>query len=123
MKALLASMCIFVIVVILFFGGCTIAFSGSMGGGGLGFLPLILIATLALNGMILYGLFGAAKPFKPAFYILGGIDFLIAIGTLFSMSSILGGSFNDTTSLSFFAVFLAIVALKGALTIYFARKS
>ena len=122
MKALLASMCIFVIVVILFFGGCALAFSGG-GGINLGLFPLILIAALALNGMILYGLFGAAKPFKPAFYILGGIDFLIAIGSLFSMTSLLGGSYNDGTSLSILAVFLAIVGSKGALTIYFARQS
>ena len=122
MKALLAAMCIFVIVVILFFGGCTIALFGS-GNGNLGFIPLVLITPVVLNAIILYGLFGAAKPFKPAFYILGGIDFLIAIGSIFSMTSILGGSMNDGTTVALAVMFFAIVALKGALTINFARKT
>ena len=121
MKALLAAMCIFVIVVTVFFGGCTLLLFGS-GNGSLGFLPILLITPVVLNGLVLYGLFGAAKPFKPAFYILGGIDFLIAIGSLFSMTTILTGYSNDATTVGLTTAFLAIVALKGALTIYFARS-
>jgi hypothetical protein len=107
---------IFCVLMALFGGGCAlILLNASVG-------PLLLLplAIFVLNGLILAALWGWKTPWRPAFYILGTIDLLIAIGigiTIFA--SALG---QDSIAF-FFWIAVAAFAIKGILTLAYAKDS
>ncbi|MEP6827196.1 MAG: hypothetical protein ABJA10_03895 [Aestuariivirga sp.] len=115
MKILLTVFCV---LFILFAGGCALTLVG-LGGGGIGSLGLLPLGIAALNVMLLVGLWGANKPWLPAFYILGTADILIAI--LGAFNALIFAA-SDTAGLEV-PIFLGVAffALKGGATLYFAR--
>ncbi len=111
MKYVLAALCG---ILVLFMGGCAIltvlAFP----------LPLIPGGIAALNVAILGALFGWKFQWKPAFYILGVVDLLLAVIAVVisnDMGSSVGLSASDA---QFFWLAAALFALKGVLTLYYA---
>jgi hypothetical protein len=116
LKTLLAILCV---LLVLFSGGCSLLLG--MSGMGLSVAP---IAVLVLNSFILAALFGWADPWRPAFYILAAVDFLVAgavvLGAIVLAASMPGG---DEASLIAVAALLAGgFALKGLLTWRYVRS-
>lgn len=72
MKVFLTILCV---AAALFGGGCGLLLLNEAGP--LGWLP---ISILVLNVLILIGLWSTRKPWRPAFYILGTVDLLLAAG-------------------------------------------
>ena len=119
MKFILAAMCI---LVIAFSGGCALV-SLAFGTAGIFLIPTVI--AIALNATILSGLFGAKQAWKPAFYILAAIDFLVAVLGLFFLPSIISlgySSGSDPSTTTVVALFVAGFLFKGGLTFYFASK-
>jgi hypothetical protein len=120
-KHLLAIMCG---IMVLSMGGCAVLLltpqsSSNIDLGG----PLVLlpIALLVLNLLVLGGLLGWKLRWRPAFYILGIIDLLVAAGMLFAIAT--AGSDPILRSMTVLFVMVAIVsALKGILTFICAKK-
>jgi hypothetical protein len=117
MKYILAIMCG---LVALFMGGCAVLLlpgGFSSGGAFLGMPMLAIPAGIAfLNVAIIGALFGWKVRWKPAFYILGVIDILIAVGALLTASSM---GPNDQPVFWFVA---AVFAAKGVLSFIYARN-
>ena len=108
MRTLLIIMCV---LAALFMGGCAVL---ALAAGPFALLPA---GIAALNLAILGALFKWRFQWQPAFFILGGIDFLIAIAILSLM-----GSFATTLSSSDPTVpvsigFAVLFVLKGAVSI------
>ncbi len=98
----------------LFGGGCVLVLLSASAG----VVLLLPLAVFVLNGLILAALWGWKTPWRPAFYILGAIDILIAIGigiTVFA--SALG---QDPIAF-FFWLAVAAFAMKGILTFAYAK--
>lgn len=97
-------------IVVLFMGGCAVLTVQAMP------LPLIPAAIALLNLLVLGALFGWNMRWRPAFFILGGIDLLLAAGALAAAASMGGGDAQ---------VFLlagAVIALKGVLSLVYGWK-
>ncbi len=105
MKYVLAALCG---ILVLFMGGCAIVTVQAMP------FSLIPAAIAALNLAILGVLFGWKFQWKPAFYILGIADLLLALGAVL-ISSSLSASDGQLVWLA-----AALLAVKGALTLYYA---
>lgn len=109
MKVLLT---IFCALIILFAGGCgLIALAG-----GIGTPSIILFGAAALNIIVIITLWGAAGPWRSAFWALGAIDLLLAVGLLVAF----GSQARDLAPFLF--TLCAAFALKGGLTLYYASK-
>lgn len=109
MKVLLTVFCV---LIILFAGGCGIIVSSL----GSGTPSLILLGAAALNLIIVITLWSATGPWRPAFWALGVIDLLLAVGLLVAFG-------KDARDLAPFLFLLcAAFGLKGALTLYYASK-
>jgi hypothetical protein len=119
MKVVLA---IFCGLMVLFAGGCALllmgdgAFSGSGGA-----VPFALIpgGIAALNVLVLVGLFGTPAPQRWAFYLLGGIDVLVALVLALAWAS-LGSQMADMVVIAL--PLIAALVLKAALTFIMARR-
>ena len=111
MKVLLT---IFCAAAALFGGGCALVIINSAGP-----ITLLPLGILILNGLILYGLWGAKTAWRPAFYILGVIDLLIAAGTLYFAAAL--GIRLDGPDVMIYLLPLAF-AIKGILTLIYARR-
>jgi peptidoglycan/LPS O-acetylase OafA/YrhL len=114
-RVLLVILCL---LLVLFSGGCSLL----LGVEGMG-LAVAPIAVLVLNSFILAALFGWADPWRPAFYILAVVDFIIAgvivLGAMMLAANMPGG---DEASLIALAALLAGgFALKGFLTWRYVR--
>jgi|JI10StandDraft_1071094.scaffolds.fasta_scaffold363692_3 hypothetical protein len=107
MKYLLAIMCG---VVVLFMGGCAIVSVQAMP------LPLLPAGIAALNILALGALFGWKTRWRPAFYILGAIDIILALAAL----SLMGGFGGGDTQV--FLLAAAIIGLKGILSVIYGWK-
>jgi hypothetical protein len=107
MKYLLAIMCG---IVVLFMGGCAIVSVQAMP------LPLLPAGIAALNILALGALFGWKTRWRPAFYILGAIDIILALAALAMVGSI-GGADSQV-----FLLAGAIIGLKGILSIVYGWK-
>lgn len=107
MKYVLAALCG---ILILFMGGCAILSAAAFP------LPLIPGGIVALNVAILGALFGWKFQWKPAFYILGIADLLLAAGAMLTTS---GAGFTSSDGQLFWLA-AALFALKGGLTLYYA---
>ena len=108
------------ILVIAFSGGCALV---SLVFGTAGFFLIPTLIAIALNAAILSGLFGAKQPWKPAFYILAAIDFVVAALGVYFLPSIIGsGDWHDPTIIAVVVLFFAGFLLKGGLTLHFARR-
>lgn len=107
MKYLLAIMCG---IVVLFMGGCAVLTAQAMP------LPFIPGGIAFLNVLILGVLFGWKTKWCPAFFILGGIDLLLALGALAGAMSMGGGDAQ------FFVLAAAIIGLKGILSLVYGFK-
>lgn len=108
MKYVLA---IFCGAIVLFMGGCAVLTARAMP------LPLLPAAIAILNILILGALFGWKTQWRPAFYILGVIDLLIAVFAGVAAFS-MGGSDQSVVV----AGGLAIGA-KGVLSIIYGRST
>lgn len=106
---------IFCAAAALFGGGCAAVLVGNAGP-----FALLPLAILILNGLILYGLWAAKKPWRPAFYILGVIDLLIAAAASITMMSARIGLSGPDGIL--YLLPLAFAA-KGVLTLVYARRA
>ncbi len=107
MKYVLAVLCG---LVALFMGGCAVMV---LAGGPIALLP----GGLAFfNLAILGALFGWKVQWRPAFYILGVVDILLAIVAALSASSMAA---NDQP---YFWVAAAVFAVKGVLSFVYARR-
>lgn len=104
MKYVLAILCG---AVVLFMGGCAVVAVQAMP------LPLVPGGIAFLNILLLGALFGWKTRWRPAFYILGVIDLLIALATLSIATSV-----GATDAPLFWAAGL-LIGLKGALSIYY----
>jgi hypothetical protein len=105
---------IFCVLLAVFGGGCAIMLGGQVG-------PLVLLplGILVFNGLILAALWGWKKPWRPAFYILGVIDLLIALG----LGIVLVPMIANYGSMDLLLVVpCAAFALKGVLTLMYARN-
>jgi hypothetical protein len=109
MKILLTVFCV---LIILFAGGCGLIVSSAGGG-----TPsLILFGAALINLIIVITLWSASGPWRPAFWILGAIDLLLAVGLLVAFG-------KDARDLAPFLFLLcAAFGLKGILTLYYARN-
>ncbi|MBL8789000.1 MAG: hypothetical protein JNM45_00790 [Rhizobiales bacterium] len=103
MKYVLAILCG---AVVLFMGGCAVLTVQAMP------LPLIPAGIAVLNVLILGALFGWKTKWRPAFYILGVIDLLIAVP---SVVLSLGAGADAVV----FAFAAALIGLKGILSIHY----
>ena len=108
MKYLLAIMCG---IVVLFMGGCAIMTVQAMP------LPLLPAGIAALNLAIIGVILGWGFQWRPAFYILGAVDLLIAIAALATAASM------GPQDQPFFWLAAAIFALKGVLSIAYAWRT
>jgi hypothetical protein len=121
MKLILALMCG---LVILFSGGCALllfgfaAGSSTPGANTWAWLGLLPAAVAVLNLLIIIGLYGWGITWRPAFYILGIIDILIAAGSLLPTLTFNYGGLPTAYSLTYGAIF----ALKGVLTLKYAQE-
>ena len=88
-------------------------------GGQVGPLVLLPLGIFVFNGLILAALWGWKKPWRPAFYILGAVDILVALGIGLSFLP----SLNDPSGFGGLLLLLCgAFALKGVLTILYAKK-
>lgn len=111
MKVVLTILCA---LVALFGGGCAVVLFGNAG-----LLSLLPLAVLVLNGLVVYGLWSADQRWRPAYYILGVVDGLIAIGLFITFFSAgLNSSGPDGVLLLLPLAFLG----KGVLTLIYARR-
>lgn len=98
----------------LFGGGCALMIAN-----GAGTITLLPLAILIFNALILFALWGWKTPWRPAFYILGIIDLLIAAGFAIAVAA----SGRDAQYIAVpFLMAAAVFALKGALTLIYAQK-
>ena len=104
---------IFCVLAALFGGGCALTIGANAGP-----VALLPLAVLVLNCLILAALWGSKTPWPPAFYILGVIDLLIALGMVVFLF-FLGGGF-DLYLLPFVLLPIAF-ALKGYLALKYVR--
>lgn len=107
MKYVLAILCA---VVVLFMGGCAVVAIPAMP------LPLIPAGIAFLNVLLLGALFGWKTKWRPAFYVLGAVDLLIAAVALAAAMS--AGPYD----VQVFLLAGALIGLKGALSIYYGSK-
>ena len=112
MKVLLVGLCL---LMVLFSGGCVVAFGS--GGGVVGLIPL---GVLILNGLILAAIFGWATPTLWVFNTLTVIDFIVATGLLIAT---FGFGTSDQTILQLGLALAGGFALKGALTLSYIRSN
>ena len=108
MKYILVTMCT---LVILFMGGCSLTSLLAGSGGTMFAVPSLLVTVL--NLLVLGNMFNWQWQWRPASYILGVADLLIALAILFIFGS--GG-------LLFFLL-AGVIAIKGILTLEFAIHS
>lgn len=97
-------------IVVLFMGGCAVLTVQAMP------LPLLPAGIALLNLLVLGALFGWNMRWKPAFFILGGIDLLLAAGAYVAAASMAGGDAQ------FFVLAGAVIALKGILSLMYGWK-
>lgn len=105
----------------LFGGGCALTLI--MQGGAFGVLSpitMLPVAVFVLNCLVLAALWGWKNPWRPAFYTLAVADFLIAIGSTLASLSIAG---QDRTGLLWGLGFAGAFAIKGVLTLKFAKEN
>jgi hypothetical protein len=107
---------VFCVLMALFGGGCALVLLNASTG------PFLLIplGILVLNGLILAALWGWKAPWRPAFYILGVIDIVIAIGWLIFLFS--AGLTRDPSGF-FVGLVVAAFAIKGILTLAYAKDN
>lgn len=105
MKYVLAALCG---ILVLFMGGCAILSVLAPP------FPLIPGGIAALNLAILGALFGWKFQWKPAFYILGVADLLLAMGAMLIAVDM------TTSDAQLLWLAAALFALKGVLTLYYA---
>ena len=106
---------IFCALMALFGGGCAILAASSQ----LGVVSLIPVAVLVLNLLVLAGLWAWHKPWKPAFYILGTVDVIVAVAAAIGVVTYMA---SDVTILYPGILLVAAFAFKGILTFIYARK-
>jgi hypothetical protein len=111
-KLVLATFCG---IVILFMGGCAIVSIVAFP------LPLIPGAIAVLNLLILGALFGWKFQWKPAFYILGIVDLLLAAMSLFAITGMIASGELTAADTPFFWLATVLFGLKGVLTLYYAK--
>jgi hypothetical protein len=111
MKYVMAALCG---ILVLFMGGCAILTVMAFP------LPLIPGAIAALNVAILGALFGWKFQWKPAFYILGIVDLLLAAIAVLITVDVRFGVGQSASDAQFFWLAAALFALKGGLTLYYA---
>jgi hypothetical protein len=110
MKYVLAAMCG---IVVLFMGGCAVIFSATVNPG------FIIPGAIAfLNLAIIGGLFGWRVQWRPAFYILGILDLLIAVGCVLTVPAF---NMSDPTFAPFMYTVAGVFGLKGFLSFVYAR--
>jgi hypothetical protein len=116
-KILLAILCG---LMLLFGGGCAIAVLSFFGNdsGGTGILAVIPFAVFVFNLLVLIALFGWSHPWRPAFYILAVVDFIIAVGTLISFAAT---AVSDPSVLPWALLMAGGFGLKGWLTWQYVR--
>ena len=90
-------------------GGCAIVSVAAMP------LPIIPGGIAFLNILILGALFGWKTQWRPAFYILGVVDILLAAGAFL-------GGISAGPDASVFMVAGAVIGLKGLLSLLYARR-
>ena len=105
---------IFCVLAALFGGGCAMMLIGSAGP-----ISILPLAILVFNGLILYGLWSANSAWRPAFYILGAVDLLIAVVGLFLMGS---GGIRLSGPDGILLLLPLAFAAKGILTLVYARR-
>jgi hypothetical protein len=105
---------IFCVLMALFGGGCALVLLNAS----VGILILLPLAIFVLNGLILAALWGWKAPWRPAFYILGAIDLLIAIGIGISLFA---SALTQDPVGFFFGLAVAAFAIKGILTLVYAK--
>jgi hypothetical protein len=111
MKYILAAMCV---LVVLFMGGCAVL---AFGAGPSALLP----AGIAfLNIAILGALFGWQIKWKPAFYILGVADLILA--AICGYFSAVMGSYGGNLEVVLLAAVAGVFAVKGILSFVYARQ-
>jgi hypothetical protein len=104
MKPILVILCG---IVILFMGGCAVLTVQAMP------LPLIPAGIAFLNILILGVLFGWKTQWRPAFFVLGVVDLVIAAGSLVAA---IGAGASDG---AVFVLAALLIGLKGGLSIYY----
>lgn len=107
MKYVLAILCG---AVVLFMGGCAVLTVQAMP------LPLIPAGIAFLNILILGVIFGWKTKWRPAFYILGAVDLLIALIAVIAAAS------SGWSDAQVFLLAAALIGLKGGLSIYYGMK-
>ncbi len=110
MKYVLAAMCA---IVVLFMGGCALIASGA------GPIALLPAGITALNLAILGGLFRWKVQWRPAFYILGVIDVLLAAVIAVFASSALNG--RESGFAGALLAIAGVILLKGVLSFVYAK--
>lgn len=121
MRNILAIMCG---LVVLFMGGCAVILLVPQSSSNISTGPLMLIpiALVLLNLLVLGGLLGWNLRWQPAFYVLGVIDLLVAVGSIVAL--VTAGSDPILRSMSALFVIVAVVfAFKGIITFIYAKKS
>jgi hypothetical protein len=112
MKFVLAALCG---ILVLFMGGCAIVSVVAFP------LPLIPGSIAVLNLLILGALFGWKFQWKPAFYILGIVDLLLAVLSVFAITGMIASGELTSGDTPLFWLAAALFGLKGALTLYYAK--
>jgi hypothetical protein len=107
MKYVLAILCG---VMVLFMGGCAVVSFAAMP------LPLIPGGIAFLNILLLGALFGWKTKWRPAFYILGAVDLVIA--AIAVVAALSAGQFD----VQVFVLAAVLIGLKGVLSIYYGIK-
>jgi hypothetical protein len=108
MKYVLAALCG---ILFLFMGGCAVVSVMAMP------FPLIPGAIAALNLAIIGALFGWGFKWRPAFYILGAIDLVIAVVAIVTASSM------NASDQQLFWIAAVLFALKGVLSFVYAYRT
>ncbi len=111
MKLILAAMCA---LVVLFMGGCAIL---ALAAGPLALLPA---GIAVLNLLIIGALYGWKFKWRPAFYILGVADLLIAVVILLLAYSSSSGMTAADAQLVWIPA--AVIFVKGVLTLLYAQR-
>jgi hypothetical protein len=114
MKYVLVAMCG---SVVLFMGGCSLLASSA------GPIALLPVAITILNRAIIGALFGWKLQWKPAFYVLGIVDLIIAAIVLWMTFYYTNGSATDPTQTMLGGGIAAVIALKGVLSFFYAGRS
>jgi hypothetical protein len=113
MRTLLIIMCV---LAALFMGGCAVL---ALAAGPLALLPAgIALLNIAILGV----LFKWRFKWQPAFYVLGAIDFIIAVATLVLVGTMATSAANDPT-IPVAVGFAVLFVLKGAVSIAVGLKS